>query len=162
RPPRLAAGGPMILLLAAWTAFAGDTTPPPSTPAPPIAVVGFEARSGGSCADRTAARNGTCVDVVDFFPLSRAAGPRRFDPVQRVALTNIGSLYGHVWDDLAFRWNAPDIIQTLRDDGYTSLPMPASTWERGTDNGHAWALPSQASVLGDGQWYLSDAAPDAP
>lgn len=153
---------PLWPVLSLLTAFAADPAPPPASAAPPIRVVGFEQRAGGACTNRTAARLGLCLDVVDFFPLKQASQGAKLDPVAAAALHNLGPLYAHVWEDLAIRWGAPDLMQTIRADGYTALPEPSNAWGRVVSAGDAWSLPRKELYLGDGAWQSTDPAPDAP
>lgn len=153
---------PFWFVLSTVSALAADPAPAPPTAAPPVRIVGFKQREGGGCSNRTAARLGLCIDVVDFLPLKDAADGRPLDVVTDAALHNLGPLYAHIWEDVAIRWGAPDIQQTIRADGYVALPEPSSVWSRIVSGGDAWSMPRRELVLGDGNWQSVDPRPDAP
>lgn len=152
-----------LLLLLASSAFAQDAPPPsgPGRPAPPLEVVGFQARDDSAC-DPTEARTGECVDVVDFFPLDRAFEKRALDADQRAVLRDVGRLYAHAFEDLAYRWPAGDLTQTLRLDGYKALPLPSDAWAESKARSASYSLPKQAAYAGPGDWFVPLDDPSAP
>ncbi len=153
---------PFCFLFHSIAALAADPTPAPTSVAPPVRVVGFMQREGGGCDNRTAARLGLCIDVVDFLPLKEASDGRPLDVVTDAALHNLGPLYAHIWEDVAIRWGAPDMMQTIRADGYVALPETSAVWSRIVSDGDAWSMPRPELYLGDGAWQSVDPRPDAP
>jgi hypothetical protein len=129
------------------------------TAAPPLRTVGFVARPGGACEDAVAARQGECVDVVDFFPLDLAQGGDPGEPA-RAVLRDLARLQVDVYDGLAYRWGAGDLEQTVRARGYVALPDARSTWERSDVPRRTYATPPVAAFLGNGDWFEPSVAPD--
>lgn len=143
-----------LLLLLTGVGLAQDApAPPPVAAAPQLRVMGFEARPDGACDDPSAARDGRCVDVVDFFPLDAAFEKRPLTAAQRAVLRDLGPLYAHALEDLAHRWNAGDIRQTLQAVGHRALPLPTETWKASDDTLHTYGLPRQDLFLGNRDWF---------
>lgn len=147
-----------LALVPALLAQEGPT--PPLSPAPPVRVVAFQGRSTGSCPDRTAARKGLCLDVVDFLTIDTRR-PLEGTSVEPV-LDDLGALQAHLLEDLAIRWNAPDVLQSIRLDGYTSVPNPSAVWGAWSAPDGTWAGPRPDRLVGVGRWISVNPSGDAP
>jgi hypothetical protein len=151
----------MILWLAlAPTLLAQDAPTPPLSPAPPVRVVAFQGRRDQACADRTEARKGRCLDVVDFLTVDTRS-PVEGTAVEPV-LDDVGALQAQLLEDLAIRWNAPDVQQSIRLDGYTSLPQSSAVWGAWSAPDGTWAGPRPDRMVGVGRWISVDPSPTAP
>jgi len=141
--------------------FLAAIAAPPPTVSPPIHSVGFLGRPGGLCENRSQARRGECVDVVEFLDLERAWGARPPRLVDLAAWRTVADLYAYAWEDLAYRWTAPDLEQTLRASGFTQLPSASVAWDRSDLSRGAYALPARDTYLGVGVWLDPLATPEA-
>ncbi len=127
--------------------------------APDHAVVGFKGLAGGECEDRTAAQDGKCVDVVEFFPLDSAGFGKPLTAGDRATLRDLGALYSFGFEDLAYKWTKGTIEQTIRDDEHMQLPSTRETYQVGGRNQASYVVPNLDLYLGDGDWYDAAAKP---